>query len=110
MNSNSTAHPRRTPLTPDNLREAPLEDLLLYGLTLGDDDPALGVLLGVRRELGLVASLAERCQLHTDFDLGEFVPVLESIGRRLDVVIELIARAQPAPAPEATATEEARRS
>jgi hypothetical protein len=97
---NSTAQPSHSTLTADNLREAPLAELLLYGLTLGDDDPALGVLQGARRELGLVASLAERCRLRTDVDLAELVPVMESIGRRLDVAIELFARAQPASAPE----------
>ena len=100
MNSNRTAYPRRTLLTADNLREAPLEDLLLYGLTLGDDDPALGVLLGVRRELGVIVGLAEQSRRGGDFDLDELVPVLESVGRRLDVAIELFARSQPA-APEA---------
>ena len=104
MNSNRTEYPHLTPLTADNLREAPLEDLLLYGLTLGEDDPALGVLLGVRRELGLIVNLAEQSRRGADFDLEELVPVLESVGRRLDVAIELFTRAQPA-APEATEPE-----
>src|SRR4029078_4639964 len=73
---NSTAQPSHRTLTADNLREAPLAELLLYGLTLDDDDPALGVLQGARRELGLVASLAERCGLRTDFERAELAPGL----------------------------------
>ena len=90
-------------ITADDLSEAPIADVLLYGLTLDDDDPALGVLLGVRREIGLMANLAEQCGQYPDFDLGELAPVLESIGRRLDVAIELFSRAQRVAAPEAAA-------
>jgi hypothetical protein len=75
-----------------NLSEAFLAAVLLYGLTLDDDDPALGVLLGARRELGLITSLGEIAKPGADFDLAELVPVLESIGRRLDVAIELLNR------------------
>jgi hypothetical protein len=76
------------------LPEASIADLLLYGLTLelDDDDPAFGVLLGVRREVGLVACLAECSRPGTEFEFGEVVSVLESIGRRLDVAIELLTR------------------
>jgi hypothetical protein len=59
-----------------------------------EEDPALGVLLGARRELGLIASLAEITRPGADFDLTELVPVLEGIGRRLDVAIELITSAK----------------
>jgi hypothetical protein len=72
--------------------EASLAAVLLYGLTLDDDDPVLGVLLGARRELGLIVSLGEITKPGADFDLAELVPVLESIGRRLDVAIELLNR------------------
>lgn len=89
----TTEHPCRT-ITVDELPEASLAEVLLYGLTLDDDNPALGVLLAVRREIGVVAALAENGQYHADFDLGELAPVLEGIGRRLDVAIELFTRAQ----------------
>lgn len=84
--------------TVDFLEGASLAAVLLYGLTLDDEDPALGVLLGARRELGLIANLAEATRPGVDFDLTEIVPVLESISRRLDVAIELLARAQQASA------------
>jgi hypothetical protein len=77
----------------DNLPTASLEAVLLYGLTFADDDPALGVLLGARCELGLIASLAESSLPGADFDLTEIVPVIEGIGRRIDVAIELMSRA-----------------
>jgi hypothetical protein len=92
---NSTAKPYRMMIATD-LQEAAIVKVLLHGLTLDDDDPALGVLLGARRELGLMASLVECSRPGTEFDLGELVPVLESIGRRLDVAIELLLRAQRA--------------
>ena len=76
----------------DKLREAPLAAVLLYGLTLEDDDPALGVLLGARRELGFIASLAENSRQDINSDLSEVAPILEAIGRRLDVAIELHTR------------------
>jgi hypothetical protein len=79
-----------------NLSEAPLAAVLLYALALDDEDPALGVLLGARRELGLIASLVEVIQSGIDFDFTALVPVLEGIGRRLDAAIELINRAKRA--------------
>lgn len=91
----STDKPGRTQMA-TNMNEASLAAVLLYGLTLDDEDPAIGVLLGARRELGLIASLAEGVQPGMDFDLTEFVPVLEGIGRRLDVAIELMTRAHRA--------------
>jgi len=75
-----------------NLRGAPLAEVLLYALTLDEDEPGLGVVLGARRELGLIAILAERSRPGMEFDLAEIVPVLENIGRRLDVAIELLSR------------------
>ena len=80
----------------ENLRDASLASVLLYGLALDEEDPALGVLLGARRELGLISNLAETTKPGVSFDITEFVPVLEGIGRRLDVVIELITRTKRA--------------
>jgi len=77
-----------------DLTNASLPAVLLYGLTVDDEDPALGVLLGVRSELNLIASLVERTQPGTDFDFTEVAPVLEGLVRRLDVAIELMARAK----------------
>jgi hypothetical protein len=87
----SVVDPCRVTVAAD-LPDASIAELLLYGLMLDDDDPALGVLLGARRELGLVASLAECSRPGAEFDLGEVSPVLESIGRRLEVAIELLTR------------------
>jgi len=103
---NNPAQPSRTPLTTDDLRHAPLPDLLLYGLTLGEEDPTLGVLLGIRHELGLVTHLAECASPRADSALGEVVPVLEGITRRLDVAIELVTRAHQAPTPKPPAEAE----
>jgi hypothetical protein len=86
-------NPDRT-ATVDDLTRASLAAILLYGLTLGDEDPVLGVLTGVRGELGLIVSLAEGSRPGTEFDLAEIGPVLEGIGRRLDVAIELMTRSQ----------------
>ena len=81
----------------ENLSESRLAVVLIHGLVLDDEeDPALGVLLGARRELGLIASLAEITKPGAEFDLTELVPVLEGIGRRLDVAIELLNRAKRA--------------
>jgi hypothetical protein len=79
-----------------DLTGASLTTLLLYGLTLDDEDPGLGVLLCVRSELGLITSLVEGIQPGSDFDFTEIAPVLESIGRRIDVGIELMVRAKQA--------------
>jgi hypothetical protein len=89
----SADKPNSTVIAAD-MTEASLAAVLLYGLTLDDEDPALGVLLGARRELGLIVNLAEGTHPGMDFELTDFVPVLESIGRRLDVAIELMTRAQ----------------
>lgn len=94
-------------ITADELSEAPRADVLLYGLTLEADDPAMGVLVGVRDEIVLMTSLAEQSHHHPDFDLTELVPVLGGIGRRLDVVIELLTRARRAVEPKAPAEPEA---
>lgn len=92
----STGEPRQA-VTPTNLSGARLAAVLLYGLTLDDEDPALGVLLGARRELRLIESLAEAAAgPGVEFDVTEIAPVIESIGRRLDVAIELFTRAQEA--------------
>jgi hypothetical protein len=83
--------------TPHTLRESSLAAVLLYGLTLGDEDAAMGVLLGARRELRLVESFAEATAgPGVEFDVAEIAPVIESIGRRLDVAIELFNRASQA--------------
>lgn len=83
--------------SPDaSFTDAPLAAVLLYGLTLGDEDPALGVVLGARRELGLITSLLEHTTPGMEPNIAELVPVFESIGRRLDVAVELIVRAQRA--------------
>lgn len=92
---NSAEKSNRTEVT-TSLAEAPLAAVLLYGLTLDDDDPALGVLLGARRELGLLATLAESTPSGIDYNLADFVPVLEGIGRRIEVAIELLTRAKRA--------------
>lgn len=94
-----------------DLSKASLSDLLLYGLTLNGDDPDLGVLIAARSDLGLLVSVAQNCPPGVaEIDIGEWAEGLERIGRRLDVVIELMARARrpspldetptPAPAPE----------
>jgi hypothetical protein len=81
--------------TPTNLSESSLAAVLLYGLTLDDEEPAMGVLLGARRELRLIESLAEAAAgPGVEFDVDEIAPVIESIGRRLDVAIELFNRAK----------------
>ena len=80
-----------------NLTKVCLEAVLLYGLTLDDEDPSLGVLLGARRELALIANLAEIAHPGMSFDIAELVPVLEGIVRRLDVSIELMTRAKKRP-------------
>jgi hypothetical protein len=72
---------------------------MIYGLTLDDEDPALGLLNGVRRELGLLASLAELAQPGADFDFAELAPVLEGMGRRIEVALELMDRAKRTRAP-----------
>ena len=81
-------------LTAEQLSEATPIDLMMYGLTLGEENAALGVLLGARRELGAIASLAECCHLGGDFEPTSMVPVLEGIGRRIDVALELLSRAR----------------
>lgn len=77
-----------------DLNSASLAAVLLYGLTLGDEEPVLGMLANARGELGLIVSLTEGCRPGTECDLAEIGPVLEGIVRRLDVVIELLSRAQ----------------
>jgi hypothetical protein len=81
---------------PVDLAEASLDAVLLYGLTLDDDDPARGVLLGVRRELALIVSMAERTPPGSDQCLDDLAPVLEGIVRRLDVGLDLLRR-EPRP-------------
>jgi hypothetical protein len=92
-NMSSAVSPRGATIK-ENMDEASFPAVLLYGLTLDDEDPATGVALGVRRELGLIASLAETATPGIDFNLAEMAPVLETLGRRLDVAIELMARAK----------------
>lgn len=91
----------------ENMDEASFPAVLLYGLTLDDEDPAMGVTLGVRRELGLIATLVETATPGIDFNLAEMAPVLETLGRRLEVATELMARAKQSeterePRPDAT--------
>lgn len=81
------------------LTGAPLTAVLLHGLALDTEDPALGVLLAARDELGLLATLAEVAHPGVDFDLATLVPVLERVARSLDVVHELILRARKEGAP-----------
>lgn len=80
-----------------DLAEAPFAEVLLYGLTLGEDDPALGVLRAARNELSVVTNLLECTLPGADLDVSEMAPVLENIGRRLDVAIEMIHRARRRP-------------
>jgi hypothetical protein len=91
-----------TPIAPARKRpttSSPIAICSKHGLTLDEEEPALGTLLAARDELGLIATLAEAAQRGTDFDLADLVPVLERVARSLDVVHELIVRA---PKEEAT--------
>jgi len=75
------------------LARASLPALLLYGLTLDDDDPGLGVLLGARGDLGLLVSLAQNGSPGVaEIDLADLAEGMERLGRRLDVAIELLTR------------------
>jgi hypothetical protein len=78
-----------------NLSTATDRELLVYALTLGDDDPILGALQSTRRDLGMLADLGERtASIAGMLDLGELGAVLEGLGHRMDVAIELLRRRQ----------------
>jgi hypothetical protein len=86
-----------------DLSKATLSDLLLYGLTLDDDEPALGVLIAARSDLGLLVSLAQNCSTGViEIDCVDWAEGLERLGRRLDVTIELLTRARRPPSSDKT--------
>jgi len=78
--------------TKTDLQGAPIDAVLLYGLTLDDEDPGIGVLQGARRDLALIVSLGERGTPGVEVDLAALLLVLESVGRRIDVALELLER------------------
>lgn len=88
----------RPSITADNLSEHPLEDVLLWGLTLDEDNPALGVVIGVQQELALIANISAMSVGGPEVNVGEVAPVLERLARRLDVAIELFKRVERAAA------------
>ena len=81
----------------NHLDEASIPEILLHGLILPEDeDPVLGLFQGVRRELSVITALAECVDASTISAVIELDTVLESIGHRLELAIELYARARRA--------------
>jgi hypothetical protein len=74
----------RTNLTRVELPGASLAEVLLHGLALGEDTPAVCVLSALRIDIDAMVTLAG--------DSGELADMLSGISRRLDVALELLAR------------------
>jgi hypothetical protein len=78
-----------TNLSRVDLPDASLAEVLLHGLSPGDDDLAVGVLVAARGDLESLATLGEG---HADRTIRRVCGSIEMVARRIDVALDLLRR------------------
>ena len=82
----------RPNLASEDLQAATLIEVLAYGLSSGEDDVATGILSQVRSDLETLTSMACSAAPDEGIELQTLASTLGGIGKRLDVVAELLRR------------------